>query len=48
LTWGSAWVADRLLKCNLRLDLDYGSDHFLLETEISLKATLAPIKERRK
>ena len=47
LAFGSEWAINRLLHCELRLDLDHRSDHFPIETTLAIEPVLAPIRQRR-
>jgi hypothetical protein len=45
--FGSELVEKRLLECQVRQDLDQGSDHYLIATRIALEPQYCPEQKRR-
>lgn len=47
LNFGTEWVTDRLLKCEIREDIHQESDHLPIATEISMRTRSIPPARRR-
>jgi exonuclease III len=47
LVFGSDLALDRLLECEVKLDMDHGSDHLPVATTLSLSAQTAPPRRSR-